>query len=115
MTLNASRKHRGSDTQNLAADWFRTHGWPFAESAGAGRPGRDCLGMPGLAPEVKARANFNPRAWVRQAVAAAGEDLPFVIIRPNGMGPLSIADWPTIFRLTDATRLMRDAGYGDDR
>ncbi len=112
MTAAASRKRRGGDTQNLAAAWFKAHGWPYAESAGAGRSGRDVLGMPGLAAEVKSRRLFRPSEWVRQAVDNAGGDLPFVVSRPDGMGPASIADWPVTLRLADFTDLLRAAGYG---
>jgi len=107
------RKRRGMATQAIAAAWFRDHGFPYATDAGAGRPGRDLLNLIGLAPEVKARAGFNPLAWVRQAVAAAAGDLPFVLLRCNGQGPQSVEDWPVIVRLQDFTALVRAAGYGD--
>ena len=110
---SASRKARGSQTQNAAANWFRTNGWPYAEPVGAGRPGRDITGTPGLACEVKARRDLRPSEWVRQATNGAGGDLPFVVHRPDGMGPASIADWPVTLRLEDFTALLRAAGYGD--
>jgi hypothetical protein len=113
MATNRTRKARGAETQNMIAHWFKGHGWPFAESAGAGRVGRDVLGMPGLAPEVKARADFTPLAWLRQAKAAASTDLPFVVWRPNGMGFASIQNWGVMLTLEDFTALLRDAGYGD--
>lgn len=108
-----SRKARGSATQNLAADWFTRHGFPYATPAGAGRAGRDVLGMLGLAPEIKARAKFLPLEWVRQARANADRDLPFVLLRCNGQGPATIADWPVLLRLEDFTALIRAAGYGE--
>lgn len=98
------------NTQALAATWFREHGFPFCTDAGAGRPGRDLLG---LAAEVKARAGLNPLAWIKQAIAAAEGDLPFVLFRCNGQGPKSIGDWPVLLRLEDFTALVRAAGYGD--
>lgn len=108
-----ARKARGAQTQALAAAWFRGHGFPFCTDAGAGRTGRDLLNLVGLAGEVKARAGFNPLEWIRQAVKAAEGDLPFVLLRCNGQGPTVIGDWPVIVRLSDFTRLVRDAGYGD--
>ena len=69
--------------------------------------------MVGLAPEVKARRDFDPTGWVRQAAANADGDLPFVILRPNGMGPASIELWPVILRVVDFTTLIRAAGYGE--
>lgn len=106
-----SRKRRGAVTQQTAADWFAANGWPYAESAGAGRQGSDITGLPGLACEVKARRGFSPLAWIRQA--QAGRGLPFVIHRPDGMGPATVADWPVTLRLGDFTGLLRAAGYGD--
>lgn len=109
----ASRKARGSETQAEAAAWFRGHGFPYATDAGAGRQGRDLLNLIGLACEVKARADLQPLAWVRQAQANADGDLPFVLFRCNGQGPAAVADWPVLLRLEDFTALVRAAGYGD--
>lgn len=111
MTATQSRKRRGAATQTTAARWFTEHGWPYAESAGAGRPGSDITGLPGLACEVKARRGFSPLAWIRQAQTSNG--LPFVIHRPDGMGPGTIANWPVTLRLADFTGLLQAAGYGD--
>lgn len=109
--MSAARKRRGAQTQAAAAAWFRDHGWPYAQSAGAGRQGADITGLPGLSAEVKARRDFSPLAWLRQASARAG--LPFVLHRPDGMGPARIAEWPVTMRLADLTALLQAAGYGD--
>ena len=113
MATRATRKQRGAETQNATAAWFSANGWPYAESTGAGRGGRDITGMPGLSCEVKARADFTPLAWLRQAKEAATTDLPFVVWRPNGMGPASIGSWGVMLTLEDFTALLRDAGYGE--
>jgi hypothetical protein len=110
---NQSRKHRGYATQRLVAEWFRAHGWPFAESCGAGRQGCDVTGVPGLSIEVKATPGDNTGA-LKQAVTNRGEGLPFVVWRPNGFGPERIAEWPVFFTLADVTRLLAEAGYGGD-
>ena len=108
-----ARKARGAATQRIVAEWFRDRGWPYAIDAGAGRQGRDILNMVGLAPEVKARREYSPTAWLRQAEANAAGDLPFVVHRPDGMGPATVHDWPVTIRLADFTDLLREAGYGD--
>jgi hypothetical protein len=113
VTSSPHRKRRGAATQAIAAEWFRNHGFPYATDAGAGRIGRDLLNLIGLAGEIKARSDFNPLAWVRQALANADGDVPFVIVRCNGQGSATVADWPVIVRLEDFTRLVRLAGYGD--
>lgn len=109
--MSDTRKRRGAATQNLTAQWFAQHGWPHAESTGAGRQGSDITGIPGLACEVKARRGFSPLAWIRQA--ATGKGLPFAVLRCDGQGPAAIADWPVILRLEDFTGLLHEAGYGD--
>ena len=108
-----SRKHRGYKTQALVAQWFRHRGWPYAESTGASRQGADVTGTPDIAVEVKARTGFDPLAWIRQAVTAADGRLPFVVVRCNGQGETTVADWPCLIRLGDLTQLLHDAGYGD--
>ena len=106
-----TRKRRGAETQTTVARWLAANGWPYAESTGAGRTGSDITGVPGLAIEVKARRDFTPLAWIRQA--SGNEGLPLVIHRPDGMGPQSVSDWPVTLRLADFTQLLRAAGYGD--
>jgi hypothetical protein len=113
--MTAARKTRGMKTQALIAEWFRARGFPFATDAGAGRGGRDVLNLVGLACEVKARAGFEPLAWVKQAAKATDGDLPFVAFRCNGQGPAAIGDWPVLVRLEDFTALIRAAGYGDPK
>ena len=111
--MTQHRKRRGAKTAALAAEWFRSHGWPFATDVGAGRPGRDIENMPGLACEVKARAAFEPLAWLRQAGANAHpQDVPFVVWRPNGYGPADMERWPVMLTLHAFTGLLRGAGYG---
>lgn len=107
------RKARGAATQRLVTEYLAGNGFPHATDTGAGRGGRDILGVVGLAIEVKARREYSPLTWLRQATAAAGKDLPLVVHRPDGMGPGSVTDWPVTLRLADAVTLLRAAGYGD--
>lgn len=111
MTVSATRKRRGAATQQAVADYMAANGWPFACSAGAGRSGSDILNVPGLCVEVKARRDFAPLAWLRQASRSTG--LPLCVHRPDGMGVMSVDDWPVTMRLSDAVELLRAAGYGD--
>lgn len=105
------RKRRGAETQNAVALYFRRL-FPYAESAGAGRNGRDITGTPAVAVEVKARRDWSPMAWTKQAATNANGDLPLVVARPDGFGPAHIDDWPVILRFADAMRLLNEAGYG---
>lgn len=107
-----ARKRRGAATQRLVAVIWRMSGWPYAEPVGAGVSGRDITGIPGVALEVKARSGFSPLAWLRQAIANAGDDIPAVILRPNGAGPSTIDDWPVVIPHNQFRRLLRAAGYG---
>ena len=111
--MSQSRKHRGMRSQKVVAEWFAKRGWPFAEPAGAGRQGSDVTGTPDIAVEVKARRNFDPVAWVRQAEEAADGRLPFVVMRGNGQGEKTVGDWIVLTRLETFTQLLREAGYGD--
>jgi hypothetical protein len=105
------RRRRGAETQRLIAAAWRLDGWPYCEDAGAGRNGCDLLGTPGLAVEIKARRDFDPLAWMRQAAKEQG--LPLVIMRPDGAGPATVDDWPAFLRHADLRRLLRAAGYGN--
>lgn len=107
-----SRKMRGYRSQKVVAQWFAKHGFPWAESTGAGRSGSDITGMPGLAIEVKARRDFTPLAWLRQArTGSAG--VPFVVFRCDGQGEANVGEWAVLARLDDFTEVIRSAGFGD--
>lgn len=110
--MSQHRKRRGMKTQALVAELMRGRGWPFAESAGAGRSGADVTGTPDVAVEVKARAGLDPLAWVRQAEGAADGRLPFAVFRPNGMGEHP-EQFLAMIRFGDLLDLLTEAGYGD--
>lgn len=107
-----TRKDRGMRTQLLVALALKADGFPHAESAGPGRPGRDVLNTVGLAIEVKARHGLNLVGWLRQAVTNAGGDVPALVARPDGMGETTVDDWPVVMRFGDWRALVRAAGYG---
>lgn len=107
-----SRKRRGMRTQKNVAAYLAERGWPYAESAGAGRSGSDVTGTPDIAVEVKARTGFDPLAWVRQAAEAADGRLPFAVMRCNGQGE-DAGKYIALIRLEDLVPVLRDAGYGD--
>lgn len=110
--MTQHRKHRGYASQAILAAYLAEHGWPFAMSTGAGRSGTDVTGTPGLLWEVKARRGLNLGADLRQ-LAAHGDGLGVLVVRLDGQGPASIADWPAVMRLADLVELLRAAGYGN--
>lgn len=55
----------------------------------------------------KSRAMAIP-AFIRQAKANAGQQMPVLVLRLNGQGPASIDDWPVVVRLADFVDLWRD-------
>lgn len=79
------RKHRGYRTQKVIAEYLKQW-WQHADTAGAGRQGEDILNLPSLSIEVKARSDFQPLAWIKQAEANSNHKLPLVIMRCNGQG-----------------------------
>jgi hypothetical protein len=116
-----ARVQRAHETETAVARYLAAHGWPYAAPVGAFRNGADVTGTPGLAIEVKARRDLNLMTWLRQAQANAlvtgavgGRRLSLVVHRPDGLGPAHVEDWPVTFRLADAVRLLRAAGYGTE-
>jgi hypothetical protein len=114
--MSQHRKHRGYATQKIVANYLADHGWPFAESAGAGRQGTDVTGTVGIDWEVKARRGFPVTEAMNQAAERIAEGIiPVAVLRPDGFGPASIEKWPAIVPLKILVELLRDAGYGDPR
>ena len=79
------RKTRGYRTQKVIADYLKQW-FPYADTAGAGRQGEDILNVPTISIEVKARSDFQPLAWIKQAESNAIGKMPMVIMRCNGQG-----------------------------
>lgn len=110
--MSQHRKHRGMESQRVVADYLREAGWPYAEPAGAGRPGTDVLGLIGVDIEVKARRELDLTGTIRQQAQRAQEGvIPVAVIRPDGYGPARIADWPAVMPLSVMVQLLRQAGF----
>jgi len=108
------RKHRGYRSQKVLAMYLAEHGFPYAESAGAGRSGTDITGTIGIDWEVKARKDFSPGATIKQLKDRHnGKDLPVAVLRLNGQGEASVGEWVTLLRVEDFVQLLREAGYGE--
>lgn len=105
---------RGNALQNALATYLRAW-WPHAESAGAGRNGRDILGTPGVAFEVKTaddfKRDFKPTIWVKQAQANAKGDVPAVVYFPRGIGEAHTGQALAILPLDELLGLLEDGAY----
>lgn len=109
------RKHRGYKSQAIVADYLKSHGWLFAESTGAGRQGSDITGTPCIDWEVKARADFNPQAALKQlAERSQNGTVSVAVLRPNGYGEARIGEWAAVVPLSVMVQLLKEAGYGSD-
>ena len=100
------RKTRGYRTQKVIADYLKTW-FPYADTAGAGRQGEDILNIPTLSIEVKARSDFQPLAWIKQAESNASGKLPMVIMRCNGQGE-DAGQYLAFARLDDLMPILAD-------
>jgi hypothetical protein len=79
-------RDRGLRLQNALARYLSAW-WPSAESAGAGRPGSDVLGTPGIVWENKTPRRFDPYVWAVQAAGHAERgELPVCVYWPDGVG-----------------------------
>lgn len=107
-----SRKQRGYDSQRIVANYFKDHGWLYAEPVGAGRSGSDVTGILGVDIEVKARRKLDLVGTLKQ-LAERREDgvLPVAVIRPDGFGPAKISEWPAVLSLSDLVELLKEANY----
>ena len=101
--MTQHRKHRGFRTERVVAQYLSTV-W---QGACVGRgSGKDIVNVP-FDVEVKARAGFQPKAYLAQLktrTAVSGE-LGFGVIRLNGQGE-DARDYAAIIRLEDLLPLL---------
>jgi hypothetical protein len=114
-------RNRGLRLQNALARYLSAW-WPSAESAGAGRPGSDVLGTPGIVWENKTAAEWDVLAWVRQAKSHARRvcaevdvpctgRVPVVVYWPAGVGEGTPGAALAILPLPELVDLLVTAGY----
>ena len=98
-----ARKHRGFRTERVVAQYLSTV-WNGA-TVGRGS-GKDIVNVP-FDVEVKARAGFQPLAYLRQLKArtAISGELGFGVIRLNGQGE-DAREYAAIIRLEDLLPLL---------
>jgi len=106
------RKTRGYRTQKVIAEYLKQW-WQYADTAGAGRQGEDILNIPTLSIEVKARSDFQPLAWIKQAEANANGKLPIVIMRCNGQGE-DVGQYLMFGRVRDLVPVLHQAAPSDE-
>lgn len=105
-----SRKVRGRRTELVVATYFQRF-WGRAEAVGSGASGSDIKNTP-FDIEVKARAAFQPKAWIDQQKKRDDGRLKFVVMRCNGQGE-NVEDYVLIARLGDFMPLLQDKGHPD--
>ena len=98
-----ARKHRGFRTERVVAEYLSTQ-WSGA-CVGRGS-GKDIVNVP-FDVEVKARAGFQPLAYIKQLKArtSISGELGFGVIRLNGQGE-DAAEYCAIIRLADLLPLL---------
>jgi len=102
---NNGRRLRGRRTEHVVANYFRER-WGSASVVNSGASGSDVLGTP-FDIEVKARAAFQPKAWIDQQKKRDEGKLKFVVMRCNGQGE-NVEDYVFIARLGDMMPLLED-------
>jgi hypothetical protein len=105
------RKHRGYRTQKVIADYLKQF-WAYADTAGAGRQGEDILNIPTISIEVKARSDFQPLAWIKQAETNANGKLPMVVMRCNGQGE-DAGEYLAFVKVKDIMPIIHQAAPND--
>ena len=101
---NQARKHRGFRTERVVAEYLST--WWTGACVGRGS-GKDVINVP-FDVEVKARAGFQPLAYLKQLKArtSTSGELGFGVIRLNGQGE-DAAEYCAIIRLADLLPLLQ--------
>ena len=104
LMASQARKHRGFRTERVVAEYLST--WWTGACVGRGS-GKDIVNVP-FDVEVKARAGFQPLAYLKQLKArtSVSGELGFACLRLNGQSDKSAADYACIIRLEDLLPLL---------
>ena len=99
-----ARKHRGFRTERVVAQYLSTV-WAGA-TVGRGN-GKDIVNVP-FDVEVKARASFQPLAWLKQSKArtSVSGELGFCVLRLNSQGEQA-HEYAALIRLGDLLPLLQ--------
>ena len=101
MTGAASRR-RGANAERMVVDYLRAHGWPDARRYLAGDGRQRLLGdidaVPGVAVEVKDRAQSAWSSWLRDV--EDGNDRVTVVVR-RARGNPDVGQWPAVVGSAD--------------
>ncbi len=86
MTGGAAPRAKGARAEVALVNWLRAHGYPDARRylSGDGRQPGDIDGLAGVCVEVKDQQRHDVGAWLRQAEAEAGPNLPVLVVKPRG-------------------------------
>ena len=103
LMASQARKHRGFRTERVVAEYLST--WWQGACVGRGS-GKDVVNVP-FDVEVKARAGFQPLAYMKQLKArtSSSGELGVGVIRLNGQGE-DAAEYCAIMRLADLLPLL---------
>jgi hypothetical protein len=109
-----SSRGKGNAAPAWLADYLQPW-WPGCEKTPNSRPGRDLLGTPGVAFEVKTAREWRPTAWLRQAggYALPGE-VGVLVYYPDGYGRAATGDTLSIVRTRLLLPVLVEAGYAPE-
>lgn len=102
------QRRKGAGAEVALVNWLRSRGWRDARRylAGDGRQPGDIDGVPGVCLEVKNCQRHDIGAWLRQVEAAAGANLPVVVVKPRGI--VDPGQWWAVMRVDQLAALLRE-------
>jgi hypothetical protein len=99
---------------NAAPAWVAAYlsaWWPGAEKTPNSRPGRDILGTPGVAFEIKTGAEWR-HGWLAQVMRYVKDgEIGLIVYLPPGCGERSVGDALAVLPLREIMPLLVAAGY----
>jgi hypothetical protein len=104
---------KGNRAAAWVADWLQPW-WPGCEKTPNSRPGRDILGTPGVAWEVKTGVEWRAR-WMVQALANTPPgELGIIAYLPPGCGAASVGDALAILPMRTMLPVLVAAGFAPE-
>ena len=118
ITVTTASKRKGSKAELDVVKYLQSQGWIYAERrlAGDRNDKGDVAGVNGVCIEIKNRTKISLAEWIAEMIVETKNALARTgVVIHKRKGKSDVADWYATMPVSMYVRLLKEAGYGEDR